>query len=202
MAKEPRAGRVKTRLAGEIGVVPAAAFYRTTATAVIARLASDRRWRTTLALAPDTAIASPVWPQCRSRIAQGAGDIGKRMLRALAAMPPGPAVLIGTDIPAIKPAHIASAFRALADHDVVFGPAADGGFWLVGLARRRPPGNIFANVRWSHAATLSDVLANLAPGCAALINCLHDIDDAPGHAAVVAWSGRRILPIRDQETVF
>ena len=68
---------------------------------------------------------------------QGAGDLGVRMRRALAACPPGPAVLVGADIPALGAAHIAEAFRLLGRHDLVFGPAEDGGFWLVG-ARRSP----------------------------------------------------------------
>jgi hypothetical protein len=62
---------------------------------------------------------------------QGAGDLGIRMCRALETCPPGPAVLVGADIPALDARHVAAAFRLLGSHVLVFGPAADGGFWLV-----------------------------------------------------------------------
>ncbi|WP_425283593.1 DUF2064 domain-containing protein [Methyloceanibacter stevinii] len=53
-------------------------------------------------------------------------------------MPPGPVVLVGSDIPRISRAHIAEAFRLLGNADAVFGPAQDGGYWLVGF--KRSPG--------------------------------------------------------------
>ena len=72
------------------------------------------------------------WPASIPRIAQGAGDIAIRMTRAFEAMPPGPAVLVGADIPALTRGRIAEAFRLLRRSDLVFGPSSDGGFWLVG----------------------------------------------------------------------
>src|SRR5438270_756285 len=83
------------------------------------------------------------------RFHQGGGDLGARMRRALAACPPGPVVLVGSDIPALAPAHIAEAFGLLGHCELVFGPTGDGGFWLVGARRspRLPP--LFGPVRWS-----------------------------------------------------
>jgi glycosyltransferase A (GT-A) superfamily protein (DUF2064 family) len=110
---------------------------------------------------------------------QGAGDIGVRMNRALASCPPGPVVLIGADIPQLAARHIADAFRLLGRHDLVFGPAEDGGFWLVGARRspRLPP--LFGKVRWSGPRALADVLGSLprrvTVGLAAR---LEDVDDA------------------------
>ncbi len=98
-------------------------------------------------------------------------------------------MLIGTDIPALGPQHIAEAFRLLGRHDLVFGPAADGGFWLVGM--RRPPrlSPLFGEVRWSGPHALADVLANLpravSVGFAAR---LEDVDDGA--------SFRRLAPRR------
>jgi len=58
------------------------------------------------------------------------------MARALTGRPPGPVVLIGSDIPGIEPHHVMAAFRALLECcDLVFGPAEDGGYWLIGYPR-------------------------------------------------------------------
>jgi glycosyltransferase A (GT-A) superfamily protein (DUF2064 family) len=112
-------------------------------------------------------------------VPQGGGDLGARMRRALAAHPPGPAMLVGTDIPGLTAAHIAAAFALLGRHDVVFGPASDGGFWLVGC-RHRPPN--FGAVRWSTRHALGDVLANLpkslSVGFAAMLD---DVDDGASY---------------------
>ena len=61
------------------------------------------------------------------------------MRRAMNACPPGPVVLVGTDIPGLTAGDIAAAYRLLGRHDVVFGPARDDGFWLVGARHLMPP---------------------------------------------------------------
>ncbi len=177
MVREPRLGAVKTRLAAGIGRARAVACYRRMTAELIRRLAADRRWRVLLAVTPDGARGP--WPRRLARLGQGRGDIGARMDRALARAPL-PAVLVGSDIPGLGPRHIARAFRLLRGAPVVFGPAEDGGFWLVGVRQRR---RLFAGpIRWSHPETLADVLAGL-PVCAALADRLADIDDAEALAA-------------------
>jgi glycosyltransferase A (GT-A) superfamily protein (DUF2064 family) len=128
---------------------------------------------------PDGAAARRrLWPRAAALRPQGKGDLGVRMRRALASCPPGSVVLIGADIPAVEARHIADAFRLLGKHDLVFGPAADGGFWLVGARRspRLPP--LFGPVRWSGPHALTDALGNLprwvSVGLAAR---LADVDD-------------------------
>jgi hypothetical protein len=109
------------------------------------------------------------------------------MRRALAAMPPGPAVLIGADIPGVLPAHIEAAFRALGSSDCVFGPARDGGYWLVGLRRSPSAPDVFSQVRWSSPHTLADTLVHLPAGCRhALVDMLDDVDDGDAYAR---WRG-------------
>ena len=66
------------------------------------------------------------------------------MRRPPLGLPPGPVVVIGSDIPGITARHIAEAFRLLGRHAFVFGPARDGGYWLVG-ARRRPAGPVISS---------------------------------------------------------
>lgn len=194
MAKVPGAGRVKTRLAREVSSATAAYFYRHTCRAVVARLAASTRWRTALCITPDVGIGDRFWPPDIPKIRQGDGDIGRRMQRAIAAMPPGPVVLVGTDIPAIRRSHIARAFKVLGDSDIVFGPAQDGGFWLVGSSRRRPMPLAFDNVRWSSPFALQDTLDNLKNYAVTQIDQLNDVDTRHDLLSVSSWYGRRILP--------
>ncbi|MCP5366138.1 MAG: TIGR04282 family arsenosugar biosynthesis glycosyltransferase [Hyphomicrobiales bacterium] len=180
--KQPRLGRVKTRLAADIGAVAAWRFYRQMLRTVLPPLARDRRWRTWLAVTPDGAPGP--WPVDVPIIDQGPGDLGARMARPFHVLPPGPVVIVGTDVPAVTPARIARAFRALGNHDAVFGPATDGGYWLVGLRRRPRVSDPFRGVRWSTAQALADTLANLAGLRVAFVDTLSDVDDG---AAYRAW---------------
>lgn len=194
MVKEPVAGRVKTRLARDVGAVRAVGFYRSNTAAVIARLARDTRWRTLLSVAPDTALASRAWPARLVRIAQGPGDLGKRMQRILDRRAPGPTLVVGTDIPAIRNHHIADAFRRLGGADAVLGPTPDGGYWLVG--QRRSPRTLcaFERVRWSSPHALSDTCENLRGRRIATAAMLTDVDEAPDLDAAQSIIGRRVLP--------
>ncbi len=161
MVKEPRPGRVKTRLGRDIGMTRAAWWYRHQCAGLIRRL-RDPRWDIVLAVSPDReGLASRIWPHELARIPQGRGDLGQRMARALRATP-GPTVLIGSDIPDIKRRDIAFAFRGLGACASVIGPASDGGYWLVGLNHPSlSPRSLFRNVRWSTEFTLEDTLPTL-----------------------------------------
>ncbi|MEQ8807185.1 MAG: TIGR04282 family arsenosugar biosynthesis glycosyltransferase [Rhodospirillales bacterium] len=183
-AKAPRLGRVKSRLARHIGAVGAWAFYRGMLAGLTRRLGPGRRWRCWLAVSPDRAVFDRrLWriaaPGCPSFISQGGGDLGARMARVMALLPPGPVVLIGSDIPGIRPRMIARAFKLLGHNDAVFGPAPDGGYWLVGLKRRPRFTDPFGGVRWSTSHALADTRANLAGLRIALIDELEDVDDGP-----------------------
>ena len=169
----PRLGAGKRRLARDIGAVAALRFERLMLARSLHRLGRDRRWKLRLAVTPDRAAAR--WPGRFTAMPQGAGDLGARMRRALAACPTGPAVLVGSDIPGMTAAHIAEAFALLGRHDIVFGPANDGGFWLVGC-RHAPPR--FGRVRWSSRHALEDTLANLPRSLSAGFAArLDDVDD-------------------------
>ncbi len=181
MAKAPRMGRVKTRLAKGIGAVEATRFYRRASLDLLRRVGADPRWQTVLALSPDRSVhESGVWPAHLPRIAQGEGDLGQRMGRLMRDLPPGPVVIIGCDIPDIAPRHIARAFAALGRADAVFGPAEDGGYWLVGMRRRPRVAEIFGQVRWSSEHALADTLDNVAKVGfrVAMLDRLSDIDTA------------------------
>ena len=179
MLKEPRPGRVKTRLGHEIGPVAAAWWFRHQTAALLRRI-DDPRWQLVLAVSPDRAgLSSRVWPAHLPRIAQGHGDLGDRMGRILRVMPPGPVCIIGGDIPTLDKPHVARAFAALGAHDAVFGPASDGGFWLVGMKRvARPPATLFRGVRWSSPHALADSIASLPGLRIARADRLRDVDTA------------------------
>jgi rSAM/selenodomain-associated transferase 1 len=185
MLKEPQAGRVKTRLGRDIGAIAAAWWYRHQTRALLRRLA-DPRWRIVLAVTPDRAgLCSRVWPAHLPRIGQGRGDLGRRMAHAIgAAAPRGDVLLIGSDIPGIRSAHIAQGFAILARNDAVFGPAEDGGFWMVGARHggRTLPAGAFKGARWSTCYALRDTLdsfGGLRIGLAATLRDVDTIDDLP-----------------------
>ena len=91
-------------------------------------------------------------------------------------LPPGPLVIVGGDIPALKAGMIQAAFARLGGADVVFGRAHDGGYWLIGLKRMPKVLRPFGAVRWSSPHALADTLANLAGKRIAYVETLSDVD--------------------------
>lgn len=179
MLKEPRPGRVKTRLGRDIGMVPAAWWFRHQTRRLLRRL-DDPRWQLVLAVSPDRdGLTSRIWPAHLPRLPQGPGDLGARMARVLRSAPPGPVIVIGADIPGITPAHIVRALAALGRADGVIGPAPDGGYWLIGLKRGGAvPAGLFADVRWSGADAMADTLASAPHLRWAVTDTLRDVDSA------------------------
>lgn len=197
MAKNPVAGRVKRRLARDIGETAAIRFYRACLFHTVLRLGRDPRWRTVLAVDPDRDTASQgLWPSRRlvARLPQGRGDLGRRMQRLFERLPPGPVIIIGSDIPAIRAGHIAEAFKLIGRGDAVFGNATDGGYWLVGLRRTPKVLQPFADVRWSGPHALADTLSNLKGECVAHTAMLSDVDDGEAHRKQRSLAERLIVP--------
>lgn len=159
--KAPKMGRVKTRLAKDIGKFKAWRFYRRTVTELMKRVGKGN-WKTTICVAPDD-YNGHFFGNDHDIIPQGGGDLGQRMQRVFDTMPRGRVVLIGGDIPAIKKYHINNAFNALKNSDATFGPATDGGYWLVGMRRTRARIAPFENVRWSSEHALNDTVQNIDP---------------------------------------
>jgi rSAM/selenodomain-associated transferase 1 len=188
MLKAPVMGRVKTRLAREIGLAAATRFARISARITIQRLSRDRRWRTLLAVAPDNAVGAQMWPAHCRKIGQGRGDLGARMGRLLG---PAfrPALLIGADIPGVSPAMIADAFALLRRNDIVLGPAEDGGYWLIGMNRGAPQVVRFQGVRWSTPYALDDTVACFPASRIGFAAALGDVDDAESYRRHAALAG-------------
>lgn len=166
-AKPPIAGLSKTRLATHLGheraAKLAAAFLRdTVATArrlanVKLILAITSPWERYEAVDPALAAELgdlPRWTQVE-------GDLGARMEWALrrGLAEADRAVILGADSPALPLDHLESALRNLDDADCVFGPALDGGYYLIGV--RRCPEGCLANLPWSQSHTLQASIAQL-----------------------------------------
>lgn len=173
-ARAPRLGAVKRRLARGIGARAALSFHREMLVGLVRRLAADGRFGVVLCVTPDRARVRLAGRRVAVR-PQGKGDLGARMARAFRRHRTGRAVLVGSDIPGLGAGDVRAAFAALGRADAVFGPAEDGGYWLVGLGPRRPA-RPFAAVRWSGPHALEDTLANFRGRRVALLRTLRDVD--------------------------
>ena len=186
-AKAPAMGRAKTRLAADIGKVHAHRLYRTMLSKVI-RNVQDPRWETTLMATPEWAIGHVREWEGLTQIPQASGSLSPRLLAAFSQK--GPVIVIGTDCPQVTRHDIADGFAALRHHVAVFGPADDGGFWLMGMKGPVKP-NVFDNVRWSHDETLNDVQENIN-GSVHHLRTLIDVDDLKALQALRALSSRQL----------
>ncbi|WP_296383313.1 TIGR04282 family arsenosugar biosynthesis glycosyltransferase [Winogradskyella sp.] len=156
--KNIKLGTVKTRLAKTIGDIGAFEVYselvKITENAT-KQLEIDKR------IYFSTAVVDTKW-QNDFKTVQNGIDLGERMLNAFKdGFKAGykKIVLIGSDLPDLNATHITNGIKALNDSDVVFGPAEDGGYYLVGLSK--PNTSIFTNKPWSQPNLLNKTLQEL-----------------------------------------
>jgi rSAM/selenodomain-associated transferase 1 len=173
-AKAPVAGQVKTRLIPALGAEGAAKLAaemldRTIAEALATGLGVE------LCGDPDPAD----WFEGQVRLtAQGEGDLGERLARAAQrVLAREPVLFVGTDCPELDRTHLLAASGALAMHDAIIHPAADGGYVLLGLRRFDP--SIFAGISWSTASVAAETLGRIAAlGWSADVReTLRDVDE-------------------------
>ena len=181
--KFPRPGRTKTRLVPALGERAASALYRILAEAEVRGTAPEAgEYERLFCFTPaedQDAIASwfpgeALWPQ-------PAGDLGQRMAAAFAegfGRGARRVAIIGTDVPWVSRATVGEALSALDDHDVVVGPARDGGYYLLALREPRPA--LFEGIAWSTAEVLPATLA---------------------HAEGLGLRVRLLLPLTDLDTI-
>lgn len=181
----PAFGTGKTRLAAGAGRALAWRFQRVTLALMLRRLGRNPRWTTWLAVTPDR---SGPWLLADHVLPQGHGNLGQRMSRIAKRLSCGPVVIVGSDSPSIRAAHISRAFHALGGCDAVLGPATDGGYWLIGLRRRPHFLDPFTNVRWSTEYAAADTLSNLRGSTVAVLDALDDVDDAESLARLPRWN--------------
>lgn len=154
LAKHWQPGKAKTRLAAQIGPAAAADVCRAMLEATLLRLDGVAAVRTIHFAPADreaafTALVRELGLDWRLQ-PQSAGDLGARMRRAIEAQQERGAqrvVLVGSDSPTVARSDVDRAFALLTAHDVVLGPTADGGYWLLGVAGAVPP--LFDGIAWS-----------------------------------------------------
>ncbi len=159
-AKAPRLGLVKTRLARTLGDSKALEAYQVLADATLASIAGFQD--VTVQFSPDDALQEiQSWLRPGWRTApQGSGDLGERLARCFAQqLQPAPSrvVVIGSDCPDVSSMDVEAAWRLLETHDLVLGPALDGGYWLIGLNQTQP--SLFSGIDWSTPRVLEQTLA-------------------------------------------
>jgi rSAM/selenodomain-associated transferase 1 len=199
--KYPAAGRVKTRLAEELGADRAAAVYATFIVGLTDQFRSTAETRV-LCYSPATdevreyfaAIAGSefeLWPQPE-------GDLGIRMGQFFAKrlrQPEDRVVIIGSDSPTLPRAYVARAFEMLKDADCVLGPATDGGYYLIGQRSFARP--IFDGIEWSTSRVLDQTVVLLMKAAArlALLPPWYDVDTPDDwrmlidHLRALQWAG-------------
>ena len=160
MAKAPVAGRVKTRLTPPLRPEQAAALASAMLIDTWSVAAALPGARALLARAGD-ADRFPAELAGVDAVDQRGADLGARIESSIAAALErgGPALVIGSDLPGIAIAHLASAAGALATADAVLGPSADGGYYLIGARRWRP--GLLDNLPWSSPETREATRARL-----------------------------------------
>ena len=175
MAKEPLPGRVKTRLAREVGSTAATWWFRHQLKKTI-RILNDNRWDIIVSLSPDIFVKRRnFWSPEINCIPQGRGNLGQKMRNIFKLFANRPVCIIGGDIPGITRLEISKAFKNLAPRKFVIGPAEDGGFWLIGH-QGRAPAKLFDGVRWSSPWAYLDTIQTFEDRSFSCISKLRDVD--------------------------
>jgi len=175
--KSPLPGKVKTRLAAGIGEQQALICYQK----MLEHLQNTLLTVSAIKKVYGTGKhGAEEWSPFHFtyHVQQGA-DIGERMGNAMEssfAEGAEKVVLVGGDCPGVYPALFDRAFQLLATHDLVLGPAFDGGYYLIGL--RRPSPKLFEGIAWSTETVLSQTLhkASALGLRYTLVDRLHDVD--------------------------
>ena len=184
IAKEPRPGLVKTRLTPPYSPEQAAELAEAALADTLDTVVATPAARRVLALSGEP---GPWLPSGLEIIAQRGEGLDERLAAAFDDAHRGrPLVLIGMDTPQVTTAFLVAAGRALSTHDAVFGPAEDGGFWLLGLCTPDP--GLLTGVPMSRPDTGAVQLARLrrAGLRVAVLPELIDVDTAADAERVAA----------------
>ncbi len=163
MLKVPQPGKVKTRLAADLGAEAACEAYRWLAEQTVGQLPAH--WRRMVCFSPDEGEpAMRHWlGNHGDYLPQGGGDLGDRQQRAVEAaleQGAGAVVLLGGDCPYLETEVLEELERRLLENDLVVVPACDGGYVALGL--RAWKDGLFAGVEWSTERVGEQLLNNAA----------------------------------------
>jgi len=173
--KNIKLGKVKTRLANTIGDQGAFDIYKELfkiTETITTNMALEKR------IYFSDAVIDYKWPNTFKTTQQGV-DLGERMKNAFSdGFNDGydKIVLIGSDLPEISEEIISNGFKELQQNELVFGPADDGGYYLIGLSKMNA--TPFENKPWSQSHLLKTTLAELKANNTkySLLQNLNDID--------------------------
>lgn len=175
-ARNPKLGKVKTRLAKTIGDFATLETYKILMkhTANVVEKSNAEK----IVFYSEYIDHNDVWAKIKcKKVKQSEGDLGEKMQTAFEyAFELGhkKIVIIGSDVYSLKTEHIDSAFTQLETHDVVIGPAHDGGYYLLGLNFIIP--ELFEQKKWGTSSVLENTLADLNELNVTLLEPLNDID--------------------------
>jgi len=194
--KAPVLGKVKTRLIQKLGRRGALDLYLQMFERLIAELSASG-FNTELWISPDKDHAF-FEPYAFARFQQAGPDLGGRMSTALrdGLTRHESVILVGTDLPLIDRSYIEQAVGALQTHDVVLGPAEDGGYGLVGVKAETP--DMFSDIDWGTESVLSQTCARLNRdgldfGLLPLIWDVDRPDDLPRYQAWLEGRGESMV---------
>jgi len=184
-AKFPEPGKVKTRLAKDIGPDAAARVCREIAEYVLKRTSPEGSgYHRIIFFSPETMTQRfSEWMPDEVLRAQTGGDVGERMdnaLKELFDLGAEKAIVVGSDIPGLHRGIIDQAFQELDSGDVVIGPAMDGGYYLIGMKSPNP--EIFRNISWGTEKVFKETVTiiekkGLSYGVVATLFDVDDLDD-------------------------
>jgi uncharacterized protein len=172
-ARYPAPGACKTRLIPALGPEGAADLHRHLTERTVAVLhASGAPVTVAFTGADRGAFTEWLGPEV-ALIEQADGDLTARLL---ACLDPAPVIFFGADTPDLAAQHVDAAIAALRSHEVVIGPAEDGGYYLIGMRQALP--DLLTNMPWSTDQVLPETLARLGQGgiSPVLLDMLSDCD--------------------------
>jgi len=195
MAREPVAGRVKTRLTPELTPRDAALLYQAFLRDTLGKVGSLPGVRPVVAYTPDTAeeYFRRIAPRHALLLSQQEGDLGERLEHVsseLFHLGFSRVVIVGSDSPDLPRDYLELAFLRLVSHDLVLGPCDDGGYYLIGLSCR-PEHVLFTGIPWSSSMVFETTLrkAKSMEMSVAILPGWHDIDTLKDLQTLLASPG-------------
>lgn len=161
----PEPGRVKTRLARDIGQRNASLIYSEIAQSVIGKVSKSNEYKTIIFFDPpekEEEVRRWLKNTNLTLLPQEGNPLGERMLNAFErafSLGATSTVIIGTDCMEVSDKTVLEAFRVLRKVDAVLGPARDGGYYLLGLNKPFPW--VFKGIEWSTNLVLSQTIKKL-----------------------------------------
>lgn len=203
MARYPRAGYTKTRLAAHIGLHQAADLYSICARTIFdeMRKIPPHVNKFIFFTGSNNLDKVGLWTGDGFHLLPQVGkDLGNRLANSFSQLFSSgikSAVLIASDVPDISPAIVDEALSALESHDIVLGPAHDGGYYLVGMNRLNKA--LFKGINWGSEDVLQDTLNRVAEFNLSfyLLPTLIDIDSADDLRLWLAMAGTDALELRE-----